>query len=493
HNPPVMDDHKRPLNAEGNPTNNPEEMIYRNPHCHIMLTVRPIAEDGSWEAKSKQQYVCIRDGENGKETKNFTAEEFKTAQADGWKKQYQFKDGKDKIWLTQEEGELRGLERVNKFPKTIKLQNEKTEIWNSRESLLIWRERWAVSANEALEEAGKDARIDHRSYADQGLDQIPTVHMGPRVMQLEKEGNETDIGSLNRQIKAENSYIQKLREQLSEMVDSVIKAVDETKEKAKSLYEKTAHKLESIRARFIGSSYRIEAYDETRKKVEFSLKNGSRLTNVKRAEERRRESERKEKTYVKKSHSLQEELAGLSRVEELLRGKKLQSRISDIQLKLEKLHETDNMIYRECGFDSADEVKAEYKRCLKEEKKLTRIEAYIRELRGTCNNDKNDFRSISSNVSEEDKAPLDQERIRIRGEYEEMVQSDLQKEFGAGYDQDRFTRTAKSADKKLSYDDGQEGKVNIHEMLEKGKEEIQSREEGRDDVSKESHNRLGRD
>ena len=40
----------------------------------------------------------------------------------------------------------------------------------------MWREAWADMVNARFEEKGLDCRIDHRSYVDQGLDLIPTVH-----------------------------------------------------------------------------------------------------------------------------------------------------------------------------------------------------------------------------------------------------------------------------------------------------------------------------
>jgi MobA/MobL family len=43
----------------------------------------------------------------------------------------------------------------------------------SKEDLLWLRERWAQISNEALREAGLTARIDHRSYKDQGIDREP--------------------------------------------------------------------------------------------------------------------------------------------------------------------------------------------------------------------------------------------------------------------------------------------------------------------------------
>ena len=55
-----------------------------NPHAHILLTIRPLKEDGKWQAKTEKEYLCIRDGIE----KGFTASEFLSAKKDGWEKQY---------------------------------------------------------------------------------------------------------------------------------------------------------------------------------------------------------------------------------------------------------------------------------------------------------------------------------------------------------------------------------------------------------------------
>ena len=34
-----------------------------NPHCHIMLTMRPLDERGAWAAKSKKEYDLDENGE----------------------------------------------------------------------------------------------------------------------------------------------------------------------------------------------------------------------------------------------------------------------------------------------------------------------------------------------------------------------------------------------------------------------------------------------
>ena len=59
---------------------------------YIILTVRPLNENGKWQHKTEKEYLCKRNGEE----KGFTAAEFKSAQKSGWEKQYQYKVGRKK-------------------------------------------------------------------------------------------------------------------------------------------------------------------------------------------------------------------------------------------------------------------------------------------------------------------------------------------------------------------------------------------------------------
>ena len=56
---------------------------------------------------------------------------------------------------------------------------QKVREWNERDTLKVWRERWEVAANAALERAGSEARIDHRTLEAQGIDREPQIHVGP--------------------------------------------------------------------------------------------------------------------------------------------------------------------------------------------------------------------------------------------------------------------------------------------------------------------------
>ena len=53
--------------------------------------------------------------------------------------------------------------------------------WNDQKYGEIWRQAWQDTANRYLEAIGSPERLDLRSYERQGIDKIPTVHMGPAV------------------------------------------------------------------------------------------------------------------------------------------------------------------------------------------------------------------------------------------------------------------------------------------------------------------------
>ena len=240
HNPPLTDAKGRPIDINGNPTNDLDKMIFQNPHAHILLTMRPLDREGKWEPKSRTVYLCKR----GREEQAFSAGEIKPAESQGWMKQYQYKIGRKKVWLTKESGERKGLKRVNKQPKTRKEMNPLLQEWNAKDSIFLWRERWACACNEVLKQNGINERIDHRSYEVQGVDRLPQTHLGPQIWQMEKKGIRTSKGELNRRIRENNRFLKTFEEQIKEM-----------ERKEKEHVEKTAARLEGLRARSIAYAY----------------------------------------------------------------------------------------------------------------------------------------------------------------------------------------------------------------------------------------------
>ena len=177
--------------------------LVSNPHAHIMLTMRPLDENGKWEPKAQKAYICYRAGAE----KPIMAAEFKAAHEDGWEKQYQYKQGNQKLWLTQQQGKELGLERIDKSPKSEKIPNPTAAEWNSKGAMLQWRESWADAVNAALEAAGVYAHVDHRSYEEQGKLQVGMIHEGTTATALKRKGIQTDRGNLNREIREGNQRI----------------------------------------------------------------------------------------------------------------------------------------------------------------------------------------------------------------------------------------------------------------------------------------------
>ena len=136
-----------------------EEGGIPNPHFHVLIPIRPLNDDGTWGT-----YKLDEDGNRIKKENG------------GWE--------------------------FDAVPTTN---------WGRPETLDLWREAWADMVNAGFEEKGLGCRIDHRSYVDQGLDLIPTVHEGPHVRKMERKGIRTEKGELNRWIKATNRMIRSMR------------------------------------------------------------------------------------------------------------------------------------------------------------------------------------------------------------------------------------------------------------------------------------------
>ena len=141
-----------------------------NPHAHIMLTLRSMDEQGNWLPKCRKVYDLDENGE-----------------------------------------------RIRLPSGRFKSHRVNVNDWNDRGNCEKWRHGWEVIQNRYLENAGREERVDLRSYERQGIDQIPTVHMGPAVTQMERRGEKTMVGDLNREIKEANVLRKAIRRILSNL------------------------------------------------------------------------------------------------------------------------------------------------------------------------------------------------------------------------------------------------------------------------------------
>ena len=229
-----------------------------NPHAHILLTVRPLDEQGKWQYKTEKEYLCMKNGEE----RGFTAAEFRAAQNEGWEKQYPYKVGKKKVYMTPSAAEAQGLVRADKHPKSTRYgrQNPISERWNSEEQLTAWRAAWADVSNRCLERAGREERIDHRSYADRGLTEQPTIHEGVSARAMEKKGIISDRCEINRQIKADNALLRELKAEIKKLVTLVARTVPAI-----------AEGLEKLRSRVLIFCYQLSRIRSGKSHIQQSL------------------------------------------------------------------------------------------------------------------------------------------------------------------------------------------------------------------------------
>ena len=121
-------------------------------------------------------------------------------------------------------------ERIRLPSGNWKSHKEDTVDWNDQKYAEVWRQGWADTVNRYLEAADRPERLDLRSYERQGLDVIPTVHMGPAVTQMERRGIQTNIGNLNLDIKAANQMLSAIRKTIRGLLNWIEELVQAEKE-----------------------------------------------------------------------------------------------------------------------------------------------------------------------------------------------------------------------------------------------------------------------
>ncbi len=156
----------------------------RNLHFHLLLTIRPLEQDGTWGAKQRKVYLLDKDG--------------------------------NKI--------------RNKNGKGYKCTTEQTTDWNNKDNAKIWRKDLADTVNAVNEQIGLDVHWEHRSFKDQGIDLEPTIHLGEKASALERKGIPTERGNINREIIKQNNVLEQAKAMVASASENLVR-IRETKVK----------------------------------------------------------------------------------------------------------------------------------------------------------------------------------------------------------------------------------------------------------------------
>lgn len=90
-----------------------------------------------------------------------------------------FSAKKERDWNEREDIARAVAEARKRFNNTgLASDREALEAAEALRNVNIWRERWAAYANDALEAAGSDARIDHRTLEKQGIARAAEIALG---------------------------------------------------------------------------------------------------------------------------------------------------------------------------------------------------------------------------------------------------------------------------------------------------------------------------
>lgn len=158
-----------------------------NPHAHILVANRQINKKGEWSSKRKMEYALDEKGE--------------------------------RIPLIDKKTGKQKVDKRNR--KQWKRISAEQNPLDKKQFLEQLREAWAVECNKHL---SQEDRIDHRSNAARGIDDIPTIHEGYAARAMEARGDVSDRMEINRHIRLKNDLIHQLVETLKEIRDKVLNA-----------------------------------------------------------------------------------------------------------------------------------------------------------------------------------------------------------------------------------------------------------------------------
>ena len=221
-----------------------------NLHVHILLTMRPILENGEWGDKKKKVYELDGNGER------IPVIDKKT--------------GEQKV-----DGQNRKQWKCRTVPSTD---------WNDKGNAKKWRQDMVETINRTAAALGVENEVwEYRSFAERGLAIKPTIHLGEKAAALERKGIQTDRGNYNREVGYLNSLIVRAtelrRESLDKLFNGIHKSAAAARNEVISLIRKAASKngrlsLPIVKSKYFAKVSNRQAVSSQQAAADFVMKNG---------------------------------------------------------------------------------------------------------------------------------------------------------------------------------------------------------------------------
>ena len=384
-----------------------------NPHAHILLTIRPLNEDGTWQYKTEKEYLCMKGGEE----RGFTAAEYNSGQADGWEKQYLYHVGRKKVYMTPTAAAGHGYARADKHPKSSRYgrQNPIIERWNSEEQLVTWRETWADMVNRAIEQAGLEERIDHRSHAARGFEEQPTIHEGVETVHIENKGFVSKRRALNRQIRANNALLRELKEQIRQLAKA-----------AQMDISLLADALEKLRADMVILCYQLSHIQEGREKGLSDLRLLRQINDeYGKVDRRLRETRKVRKALIADKR----ELSPLH----VFKHKELAVQIAEKTEDIEELKTRRASILRRAGCKEDADSSELQQRMSMIEGMLQKLDEQERRFSALSEQTMQKYVDLQRQAAQIDAGEMNAARQSVRAKYQDAAKKKLEETFGERY------------------------------------------------------------
>ncbi len=288
--------------------------------------------------------------------------------------------------------------------------------------------------NRYLEKAGIQDRIDHRSHAERGLDEQPTIHEGVTARALEHKGIVSERCELNRQIKADNRLLKELKTQVKKLAEAATNTIPAI-----------AEKLENVRTHMVILQYhllhnRAEIKDVSGR-VDWNLPLVKEYQSVKK-ELKVKQAERKALEKTKDSTGI------LNAVQHV----QLSKQITTLTEEIEELKTRKNLLMHQVGCQNDVEMKQAEGTLSKMRDYLEKLNEQQPKLFGQLAADEEKFREIKEKVSPDEEDALLTARAALRTDQQVAVRSKLQEVFGRKYNSDLLLKASEQVDQKTGDD-----------------------------------------
>lgn len=195
-----------------------------NPHCHMLLTLRPVNSKGEFAEKEKKEFVLDDHGER------IPLIDPKTGEQKIRKRKRIADNGKE--YCSEE-----------KLWKTRKVQYNPLD---GRELYKEIRQHWADRCNERLPE---DEKISPLSYEEQGKALTPSVTYTPAAKAIDERGQYSPIMEKHRDVEIKR-LSEKIEESIKKQFDKMLKLKEKIQTKLDELKLKVDKYLEAQKPKY---------------------------------------------------------------------------------------------------------------------------------------------------------------------------------------------------------------------------------------------------